>query len=93
MCIRDRYRPQEKGPWSQRDSSQRWYRDLLFLDKPTNYFWVRGEVQEYNLPADGRVWFLNTGFKHAVVNNGTEPRIALLLTLKTQEDIECLKLM
>ena len=62
-------------------------------EETTNYFWVRGEVQEYNLPADGRVWFLNTGFKHAVVNNGTEPRIALLLTLKTQEDIECLKLM
>jgi quercetin dioxygenase-like cupin family protein len=58
----------------------------------TNHFWVNGEEQTYNLPADGRVWFLNTGFKHSVVNNGTEPRIALLLTLKSQEDIECLAL-
>jgi hypothetical protein len=57
-----------------------------------NQFWVNGEYQEYNLPADGRVYFLNTGFKHGVVNNGSEPRIALLATLKTQEDIECLKL-
>lgn len=57
-----------------------------------NQFWVNGEYQEYSLPADGRVYFLNTGFKHGVVNNGTEPRIALLATLKTQEDIECLAL-
>tara|TARA_A200000159_G_C7336073_1_gene345134 strand:- start:3726 stop:4427 length:702 start_codon:yes stop_codon:yes gene_type:complete len=61
-------------------------------DECINQFWVNGEYKEYNLPADGRVWFLNTGFKHGVVNNGTEPRIALLATLKSQEDIECLKL-
>ncbi len=61
-------------------------------EETINYFWVKGEEQQYNLPADGRVWFLNTGFKHSVVNNGSEPRIALLLTLKTQEDIECLAL-
>lgn len=58
----------------------------------TNHFWVNGEEQQFNLPADGRVYFLNTGFSHSVVNNGTADRIALLATLKTQEDIECLAL-
>ena len=57
-----------------------------------NNFWHGKVKRTYNLPADGRVWFLNTGFKHSVVNNGTEPRIALLMTLKSQEDIECLAL-
>ena len=58
----------------------------------TNFFWYNGEKQEYNLPADGSVYFLNTGFKHAVENRGTENRIALVWTLKSQEDIECLAL-
>ena len=58
----------------------------------TNFFWYNGEKQEYNLPADGSVYFLNTGFKHAVENRGTENRIALVWTLKSQEDIECLLL-
>ena len=56
----------------------------------TNYFWYNGEKQEYNLPADGSVYFLNTGFKHSVENRGDENRIALVWTLKSQEDIECL---
>ena len=56
----------------------------------TNYFWYNGEKQEFNLPANGSVYFLNTGFKHSVENRGSENRIALVFTLKTQQDIECL---
>ena len=59
-------------------------------DGVTNYFWYNNEKQEYNLPADGSVYFLNTGFKHSVEHRGNENRIALVWTLKSQEDIECL---
>ena len=32
--------------------------------------------------------FINIGYKHAVEHNGSEDRIALLFTLKSQEDVE-----
>lgn len=51
---------------------------------------VRGERIEYNLKADGSAYFLNTGFRHSVEHRGTEDRIALMFSLPTQEDVECL---
>ena len=54
----------------------------------TNAFWPRNQREEYNLEADGSAYFLNIGYKHAVEHNGTEDRIALLFTLKSQEDVE-----
>lgn len=57
-----------------------------------NAFWPNNKREEYNLAADGSVYFLNTGYVHSVEHNGIEDRIALLFTLKSQEDIECIAL-
>lgn len=57
-------------------------------EKCINQFWVRGELQEHHLKADGGAYFLNTGFKHAVVNTGETPRIALMFSLAGQADLE-----
>lgn len=38
-----------------------------------------------------KAYFLNTGYEHGVVNNGTEDRIALIFSLDGQEDLERFK--
>lgn len=49
--------------------------------------WRRNQPAFYALPADGHAYFLNTGFKHGVVNFGETDRIALMISLATQEDL------
>jgi hypothetical protein len=61
-------------------------------DGVTNAFWPNNVREDYNLKADGSAYFLNTGFKHAVYHEGNEDRIAFVFSLKSQEDIYCLKL-
>ena len=39
-----------------------------------NKIWRRGEEESYEMPADGRAYFLNTGFKHSVEHGGSEGR-------------------
>lgn len=56
-----------------------------------NKFWYKGEEIEYEME-EGKAYFLNVGYKHAVYHNGNEPRYYLLGTLGGQEDIECLRL-
>lgn len=46
-----------------------------------------GNIIKQHCPADGSVWFLNTGMKHWAENNGTEGRIHLIISLNGQEDI------
>ena len=52
-----------------------------------NQFWFKNELLEVNLPADGRAYFLNTGFRHAVVNNGDDDRVAFMFSLDGQRDL------
>jgi hypothetical protein len=52
-----------------------------------NLFWVKGLVQAVNLSA-GKAYFLNTGFKHAVVNFSKNDRYTLMISILGQEDIE-----
>jgi len=47
-----------------------------------------GKVVKQHCPADGSVWFLNTGMRHWAENNGTEGRIHLIISLNGQEDIK-----
>ncbi len=53
-----------------------------------NVSWPRNIREEYQLKADGSAYFLNTGFKHSVEHRGQEPRIALMFSLPTQEDVD-----
>jgi hypothetical protein len=56
-------------------------------DKVENWFRVKGE--EINTILEpGKAYFLNTGFAHAVTNNGSLPRMALMFSLDGQSDID-----
>ena len=51
----------------------------------------------YHMPADGSVFFFNSGIKHWVDNNGTEARLHLIIDTHGQEDLvdytECPEMM
>ncbi len=51
-----------------------------------NYVTNNGLVTEH-MPADGRMWCINTGYTHYVSNHGTEPRLHLVVNLESQEDL------
>ena len=53
-----------------------------------NYIWRRAEIESTYMKADGRPWFLNTGFPHGVGNYGQSDRITLMISLTGQEDLE-----
>lgn len=55
-----------------------------------NYFKRKNEIEEYHLE-EGKAYFLNTGFSHAVHNQSDKPRIALMFSLDGQEDLEFIK--
>jgi hypothetical protein len=52
-----------------------------------NVFWYKKEVKSFYLE-EGKAYFLNTGFKHAVMNWSNEPRITFMLSLDGQDDIK-----
>lgn len=48
-------------------------------------------VKKIHMPADGSVYFLNTGMTHWAENNGSEGRIHLVVSLNGQDDLEVFK--
>ena len=54
---------------------------------------VRKHKEDFKVhfPADGRVYFLNTGHIHWAENNSDEGRIHLIIDTKTQEDLQWLE--
>lgn len=52
---------------------------LGFIHKDKNF--------EYNLPADGTVYFFNSGIKHYVKNNSSINRLHLIIDTHGQEDL------
>jgi hypothetical protein len=40
------------------------------------------------MPADGSIYFFNSGMVHWVSNNGTEPRLHLIVDTNGQEDLD-----
>lgn len=57
-------------------------------DDVTNLFWVRNQLEEHHMVADGSAYFLNIGHRHAVRHQGQEDRICLMFSLAGQEDIQ-----
>lgn len=45
-------------------------------------------VYEYNMPANGQIYFFNQGLKHWVKNNGNAPRLHLIIDVHGQNEIE-----
>lgn len=60
---------------------------IISNKKVINQFWIRGKYQEHYIKADGSAYFLNTGFRHGVLNESDEDRICLMFSLLGQEDI------
>ena len=57
-------------------------------DGVSNLFWVRNNLEEYQMVADGSAYFLNIGHRHAVRHEGNEDRICLMFSLAGQDDIQ-----
>jgi len=51
-----------------------------------NVFWYKNEIKSFYLE-EGKAYFLNTGFKHAVMNWSNKPRITFMLSLDGQDDL------
>lgn len=60
---------------------------IISPDDCLNIFWFKNQIQTIHL-SEGHCYFLNTGFRHAVVNMSTENRYTLMVTLNGSEDIK-----
>lgn len=48
----------------------------------------KGEDKEFTMPADGSVYFFNSGLLHWVSNNSDQPRLHLIVDTHGQDDLE-----
>ena len=48
---------------------------------------TKNGMEKIHMPADGSVYFLNTGLTHWAENNGLEGRVHLVISLNGQEDL------
>ena len=48
---------------------------------------IKNGINKIHMPADGSVYFLNTGLTHWAENNGTEGRTHLVISLNGQDDL------
>ena len=60
------------------------------LTNPGVHMYIEKQGQEYkqHLPADGRVYFFNAGFKHWVKNDSDQARLHLIIDVHGQEELE-----
>jgi len=64
----------------------------LITNEKVKCFMLRGEDQaSVYLPADGRVYFFNSGLKHWVKNEGEEWRLHLIVDVHGQQDLQNLE--
>lgn len=49
---------------------------------------TQGGWNEYHLPADGSIFFINAGVEHYAINNGDDVRYQIRVCLESQEDLE-----
>ena len=52
-----------------------------------NVFWVKNKIESVTFKP-GKAYFLNTGFKHAVMNFSKRDRYTFMVSVKGTEDIE-----
>ena len=60
---------------------------ILGKQADVELIYKNGKSIKKHLPADGQVYFLNTGLKHWAENNSNENRIHLIVDTKSQEDL------
>ena len=49
---------------------------------------VKDKITEYIMPADGSIYFFNSGILHWVGNHGTQPRLHLIVDTNGQQDLQ-----
>lgn len=61
----------------------------IFTNPNSHFCYVKkdGTVESVHMPADGRMWCVNTGYTHYVTNLGDAPRLHLVVNLETQDDL------
>lgn len=65
----------------------RFHIPLITNEGVTMGFSKNNEDRSFHMPADGSVYFFNSGIKHWVDNNGTEARLHLIIDTHGQEDL------
>lgn len=60
---------------------------ILSNQECVNLFWIKNQVQSVFLQP-GKAYFLNTGYKHAVINLSNTDRYTLMITLDGSQDID-----
>jgi len=65
----------------------RFHIPLITNDEVTMGFSKNNNDYLYHMPADGNVYFFNSGIKHWVDNKGTEARLHLIIDTHGQEDL------
>lgn len=69
------------------DYSIRIHIPIFTNDKSTFSYVTDDGTTTVHMPADGRMWCVNTGYTHYVSNNGTAPRLHMVVNLESQEDL------
>jgi hypothetical protein len=65
------------------------YHIPLITNTDAKMFMERGtDLAEIHLPADGKVYFFNSGLKHWVKNDGDEGRLHLIIDVHGQQELE-----
>jgi hypothetical protein len=60
---------------------------ILSEKECVNLFWVKNKVEAVTFKP-GQAYFLNTGFKHAVINYSDKDRYTFMITVRTTKDID-----
>lgn len=69
----------------------RYHLPLITNNKVIMGFERNGNQLEYHLPADGKLYFFNSGIKHYVRNDSTEGRLHLIIDVHGQDELAQLK--
>ena len=65
----------------------RFHLPIVTNEKCMFYTEYNGVKTERHMPADGKVYFLNSGIKHWAVNHGDTWRVHMLIDVKNQDDL------
>lgn len=67
------------------------YHIPIFTNEKVTFGYKRDNKEvTYTMPADGSVYFFNSGLLHWVTNQGTEPRLHLIVDTNGQADLDLL---
>lgn len=69
----------------------RYHIPIITNDKVSMFVQRGDNIAEYQMPADGRIYFFNSGLKHWVKNNSKFDRLHLIVDVHGQQDMYNLK--